>query len=147
MKQASPQTEPPFRKDGEITFGRKDSLGKIIVLHKIDIEMAVTGGQTRQGLMYRKSMDEDHGMLFVFPGMEPRSFWMKNTHIPLDILYADDKGKIVTIQANTTPFSEKSVPSIYPAQYVVEVNAGFCERKNIREGDYISVKNLLKSEE
>jgi uncharacterized membrane protein (UPF0127 family) len=65
---------------------------------------------------------------------------MKNTYISLDIIYTDDQGKIVTIQPNTTPFSEEIVPSYVPAQFVVEVNAGFCQRHGILEGDWISVR-------
>jgi uncharacterized membrane protein (UPF0127 family) len=132
--------EPQFTKEGSLTFGAMDSLERFQPLITIDIEIANGIFETSRGLMYRKQMDEKQGMLFIFNDMEERSFWMKNTYIPLDILYADDRGKIVSIQPDTEPLSEAQVPSNAPAQFVVEVNAGFCERHDIKVGHFISVK-------
>jgi uncharacterized membrane protein (UPF0127 family) len=132
--------EPKFTKEGTLAFGSKDSTGKFSPKITIDIEVAASMVETTRGLMYRRSMDEMQGMLFIFDEMEEKSFWMKNTYIPLDIIYTDDKGKILTIQPNTKPFSEDQVPSYVPSQFVVEVNAGFCKRHGISEGDWISVK-------
>lgn len=132
--------EPQFIKEGTLTFGSKDSTGTFSGKLTIDIEVAASDFETTRGLMYRRSMDEMQGMLFIFDEMEEKGFWMKNTYIPLDIIYTDDQGKIVTIQGNTTPFSEEIVPSYVPAQFVVEVNAGFCQRHGVVEGDWISVK-------
>jgi uncharacterized protein len=126
--------EPQFRKDGELLF-LSETKGDTIT--KIDIEIAHDEVQRNQGLMYRRKMDYKRGMMFIFEDERQRSFWMKNTHIPLDILYIDQDLKIIKIQYNTTPFSERPIPSNRPAQYVLEVNAGFCERFGIKEGQFI----------
>jgi uncharacterized membrane protein (UPF0127 family) len=82
-------------------------------------------------------MPESAGMLFIFPQEEVRSFWMKNTYIPLDIIFVDASREIVTIQSNTQPLSTEPVPSYKPAKYVIEVNAGFTSKHNIKEGDRV----------
>lgn len=87
--------------------------------------------------MYRENMQEDQGMLFIFPVEEYQSFYMKNTIMPLDIMFVNSKKQIVKIHKNTTPYSEKSLPSFNPAVYVVEVNAGFSDKFGIKEGSYI----------
>ena len=94
--------------------------------------------------MYRSKMDEDNGMLFIFEKDEMQSFWMKNTIIPLDILFIDSKGVIYTIHSNTVPYSEKPIPSKGKSQFVVEVNGGYCSRHGIKEGDLIEYKLNLK---
>lgn len=83
-------------------------------------------------------MDDTKGMLFIFQNEEPQSFWMKNTVIPLDIMFVNSKKEIIKIHKSTTPFSEKSLPSEKPAIYVVEVNGGFADKYGIKEGDAIS---------
>lgn len=125
--------EPQFRKDGELSFFSGEKKKKTISIEIVDTEAA-----RNQGLMYRKSMPDSCGMLFVFDYMQPLSFWMKNTHISLDIIYIDDKFRIVSIARNTVPFSEASIPSEKDGMYVVEVNAGFCEKYNIKENDIIN---------
>jgi uncharacterized membrane protein (UPF0127 family) len=76
-------------------------------------------------------------MLFIFPTEEPESFYMKNTIIPLDIIFINSKRELVKIYKYTTPYSEQDLPSIKPIRFVVEVNAGFCDTYNIKEGDFI----------
>jgi len=125
--------EPKFMKEGELSFSNGE---KEIV--KINIEVADTDQTITQGLMFRKSMDEKNGMLFKFQNMDERSFWMKNTLIPLDIIYIDNAKKIVSIQKNMPPYSESKIPSNGLAQYVVEVNAGFCDSYEIKVGDVVS---------
>lgn len=129
-------TEPQFKKEGELEFirsaGKKDS-----AIKKIDIELALDDAEREQGLMYRKSMDDNKGMLFIFDKEELQSFWMKNTIMPLDIMYVNSKFEIEQIYKNTTPFSENSVPSDKPVLYVLEVAGGFSDRHNIKEGDKI----------
>ena len=122
--------EPTFKKEGELTFPK--------IQKKISIEIADNDAETTQGLMYRKSMPDTCGMLFVFPDSQERSFWMKNTYIPLDLLFINSDKEVITIQANRPPFSEEAIPSYKPAQYVLEVNAGFCQRNGIKQGDKIS---------
>ena len=125
--------EPQFKKEGELQFLKKD--GSLI--EKIDIEVADNEPERRQGLMYRRTMDENRGMLFIFPQEELQDFWMKNTIMSLDIIYVNKNKEIVKIHKNTIPFSEASVPSIKPAIYVVEVNAGHTDKLGIKEGDRI----------
>ena len=122
-----------FTKMGELTFLSK--AGKIKA--KIDIEIAETNESRAQGLMYRDKMKENQGMLFIFAKEQMQSFWMKNTIIPLDIIFINAKKKIVNIQKNTTPYSLDSYPSIAPAKYVLEVNAGFTGKYKIEPGDKI----------
>ncbi|GAB4430572.1 MAG: DUF192 domain-containing protein [Bacteroidia bacterium] len=126
--------EPPFVKEGSLSFIDGESRE---VLRSIDIEIADTEQRITQGLMYRRSMADSLGMLFVFDRMEPRSFWMKNTYISLDIIYVDEFNRIVSIQRNTQPLSTRPLPSEGPAQYVIEVVAGFCENHRIEPGDFV----------
>ncbi len=88
--------------------------------------------------MYRTILPDTAGMLFIFENSELRSFWMKNTYIPLDIIYVNENKQIVTIHRHTKPHTEDSVLSYKNAMYVVEVNAGFCDKYNIEENDLIS---------
>lgn len=123
-----------FRNDANLTFS--DAAGRPIT--SISVEIADTEEARTQGLMGRTRMGEKQGMLFIFPNDEYRSFWMANTPLPLDIIYVDSERNIVTVRRNTVPFSEESIPSTAPARYVVEVNAGFCNRHGILEGASVS---------
>jgi hypothetical protein len=122
-----------FKKEGELTF--VDSTGNPII--KIDIEIAENDYERQLGLMNRESMEEMQGMLFIFPEERFQSFWMMNTLFSLDILFINSQKEIVTIHKNTKPLSEQSYPSSEPAIYVLEVNAGFCERHNVKLGDKV----------
>ncbi|MBS1516560.1 MAG: DUF192 domain-containing protein [Bacteroidetes bacterium] len=126
--------EPQFKKEGELEFLSANSKDTI---RKIDVELATNDDERMQGLMYRKSMDDNKGMLFIFDKEEEQSFWMKNTIMSLDIIYINSEFKIVKIYKGTTPFSENSLPSGKPTKYVVEVAAGFTDRYKIKEGDKI----------
>lgn len=127
-----------FEHEGNLNFINTDS-----ITTSIEIEIAETDGAINQGLMHRKSMSFNKGMLFIFPDNTTRSFWMKNTIIPLDIIYVNNDFEIVAIKDHTTPFSEASVSSDgKPAKYVVEVNAGFAGKYGIKEGDKISFERL-----
>jgi uncharacterized protein len=127
--------EPQFVKQGELEFLKKDTKA---VISKIDIEIADNDEKSQQGLMYRKSMDENRGMLFVFPKAAPHSFWMKNTLISLDIIFVDENKKVIKIHKHTTPLSTKDLPSGGPTLYVVEVIAGYTDKYGIVEGDLIN---------
>ena len=100
------------------------------------VEIVATPATRNRGLMFREALDEDHGMLFVFPDEQPRNFWMRDTQIPLSIAYADSAGRILRI-ADMEPFSERSVPSGAPARYALEMQRGWFERKGVRRGDTI----------
>ena len=122
-----------FKKEGELTF--TDSSGKAIT--KIDIEIADNEYETQLGLMNRKGMEENQGMLFIFPQQRMQSFWMLNTLFSLDMLFINTENKIVTIHKNTTPLSKQSYPSSAPAKYVLEVIAGFTDKYKVKEGDKV----------
>ncbi len=133
--------EITFTKEGELSFFEvRDSIINPIV--KLDIEIADDEYQIQTGLMYRQSMQDDRGMLFIFPNEAPRSFYMKNTEFALDIIFINANNKIVSIQKNAQPLNESSLPSEGPAQYVVEVNAGLSEQWNLKSGDSISFIKL-----
>lgn len=122
-----------FSKEGELTFQTEN--GNFI--SSIDAEFADNEQEREQGLMYRTEMKENQGMLFIFPNQNKQSFWMKNTVLPLDIIFVNSNLKIVTIQKNAVPYSEKSLPSTAPAQYVIEVNAGYTDKYKIKVGDKV----------
>ena len=106
------------------------------------VELAVTPYQWSKGLMFRESLPEDAGMLFVFPDEKERSFWMKNTYIPLDILFISADKRIVSITKNAVPCATLICPSYVSgerAMYVLEVNAGFADAHAIREGDSVEL--------
>ncbi|HVB78622.1 MAG TPA: DUF192 domain-containing protein [Candidatus Binataceae bacterium] len=102
------------------------------------VELARTPGQRTFGLMYRPHLNEDAGMLFIFPVADRLKFWMKHTEIPLDMIFADPAGVVVGIVANATPYSERPVGPDAQALYVLEVNGGFCARHGVRDGDKMS---------
>jgi uncharacterized membrane protein (UPF0127 family) len=122
-----------FVKQGEVYFQDKNKT----LIKQVDVEIADNDERRHLGLMFRERMDENQGMLFIFDNEEPEGFYMKNTIIPLDIIFINSKKEIVKAYKNTTPFSEKDLESVKPAIYVVEVNAGFMDKYNIKEGDFI----------
>jgi len=124
--------EVTFKKEGELKLYNVET---DTLVAKFDIEIADTDYDIQTGLMYRNSMKENRGMLFVFPTMRERFFYMKNTRIPLDIIYLDDKQTIVSFQENANPLDESSLPSQVPAQYVLEINAGLAEKWLLEVGD------------
>jgi uncharacterized membrane protein (UPF0127 family) len=108
----------------------------------VAVEIANTPQKRAFGLMFRKDLSESQGMLFLFPREEPLSFWMKNTPLPLDIVFINSARTIISITANTTPFSEEPLPSAGPAQFVLEVNAGFCQKHGITTGARVDLPDL-----
>ncbi|MFD1615280.1 DUF192 domain-containing protein [Gelatiniphilus marinus] len=128
-----------FTKEGELTLHKTTTDSTKVV---IDIEIADNEYETQTGLMYRDSMEKNQGMLFVFDDLEERSFFMKNTKIPLDLIFIDDKKTIVSFQKNAKPFDESSLPSNAAAKYVLEVNAGLVDFWKLAVGDRISYTKL-----
>lgn len=127
--------EITFKKEGELTIKRAENDS---VLATIEIEIAETEYETQTGLMYRKSMQQNRGMLFIFPNETRKSFYMKNTEFPLDIIYINSGLKVVSIQKNTKPLDQSSIPSQVPAKYALEVNAGLSDQWGLKAGDVIS---------
>lgn len=106
--------------------------------HKFTVELATTPAQQEQGLMYRRSMAPDAGMLFDFGQPTPTTFWMKNTLIPLDMLFVGADGRIVNIHERAVPMSETMIPSQGAVRAVIELNGGTAARLGIRAGDRVS---------
>ncbi|MFH1284899.1 MAG: DUF192 domain-containing protein [Candidatus Peregrinibacteria bacterium] len=121
-------------KEGNLVFIDPENSSAIT---GIDIEFAQTDEEISRGLMNRESMPEDYGMLFVYDTSEQRSFWMKDTEIPLDIVFIDENFNISNIQGHTEPLSQTPIPSVEPARYVLEVNAGFADEWGIKKGDIV----------
>lgn len=92
--------------------------------------------------MYRNELPEYSGLLFIFPGERVRSFWMKDTPLPLDIVYINAGLSIVHIVENTTPYSTAALPSHRPAKFVLELNAGFCMKHGVRIGSRIELHGV-----
>lgn len=124
---------------------RSDAGLKILSLdvgtEKIKVELALTPGERQTGLMNRKELAPDRGMLFVFEEEAPRSFWMKNTLISLSIAYLDREGNIIDIQ-DMAPLNTTPVPSAGPAMYALEVNRGMFSRWGVSVGDRIDLSGL-----
>lgn len=129
-------SEIQFRKDGELRI--VNEAGE--ELAGFEIEVAKSDYQQQTGLMYRKHMDKNRGMLFVYDDEQPRPyFYMKNTYIALDLIYISADKKVVDINKNAAPLNEKVLTSNAPAQYVLEVNAGTADEKGIKEGDSVEI--------
>lgn len=106
------------------------------------VEEAISQKQKEKGLMFRKQMPEQNGMVFFNNPPRPMTMWMKNTIIPLDMLFAGADGKIVCIFENTTPYSEKFLPCTKDVALVLELNAGQVQKHKIKIGDKISHRLL-----
>lgn len=101
--------------------------------HALVAEVAASDGTRATGLMHRRIMPENRGMLFVFPSTQPLSFWMMNTHIPLSIAFLDEAGVIINI-ADMKPLTTEPHPSARPARYALEMNQGWFARRGIKAG-------------
>jgi len=132
-KKVIKQTEVTFTKEGELTIFKTSDSTKV----SLNIEIADTEFDIQTGLMYRNSMKNSQGMLFVFDDETERFFYMKNTKFSLDLIFINSNKKIISFQKNTKPLDESSLPSNAPARYVLEVNAGLVDIWNISVGDRI----------
>ena len=122
-----------------------EKLGKVVfydssLMKNLEIVVEIVDDEYHRakGLMFRENLADNQGMLFIFEKESPRYFWMKNTTLSLDIIFIDASLMIVKIHNNTTPLSEERYASEKPAQYVVEVRAGFTDRYQVIEGHTIS---------
>jgi len=129
-------TEIKFNKQGTLKI--TDSTGQTKA--NFDIEYAKDDYHRETGLMYRKSMDDNQAMLFIFEDVQPRYFWMKNTYIPLDIIYIGPDKKIVSIVKNAKALDKTSLPSKLPAQYVLEIKGGLSDQYQLKKGDKVDWK-------
>jgi len=107
-------------------------------VHVFTVEIADTEATREKGLMYRKELPEGRGMLFDFFRDQPVGFWMKNTYIPLDMIFIRSDGRIVSIAENTEPLSERVIPAGAPVRAVLEVKGGTARRLGIQPGDQVA---------
>lgn len=128
-----------FKKEGVLQLKKASSDS---IIKTLDIEIADNEYETQTGLMYRTELGTNQGMLFIFPDMQMRSFYMKNTKIPLDIIYIDNDKKIVSFQKNARPYDERSLPSEAPAKYVLEISAGLSDEWQLEVGDKIEFETI-----
>jgi len=106
--------------------------------HRFSVEIARTEKEQQRGLMFRKKLPEGAGMLFEFRKERPISFWMKNTYVPLDIIFIRNNGRILSIAENTVPMSDRLIPSRGPVRGVLEVIAGTANKFGIAPGDQVT---------
>lgn len=112
-----------------------------------NVEIADEPAEREEGLMFRENLDEDSGMFFIFDEPKILNFWMKNTLIPLDIIFIDENFKIINIAENAEPCGDGRVDcrryfSHIPAKYVFEISGGSAEKLGIKVGDEISIKEF-----
>lgn len=127
--------EVTFTKEGNLDIFKKETDS---IITQLNIEFAESEYETQTGLMYRRRMENTEAMLFIFPDVAMHSFYMKNTAIPLDIIFIDEKMNIVSFQENAEPFNENGLSSRVPVKYVLEVNAGLVKEWSLAIGDQIA---------
>ena len=108
--------------------------------HAFSVEVMRTEAQRERGLMYRRFLPRDRGMLFDFKTEQPVMMWMKNTYIPLDMIFMSRSGAVVGVAENAEPLSERIIPSGAPAYAVLEVNAGVAKAIGLKIGDRVANK-------
>jgi uncharacterized membrane protein (UPF0127 family) len=113
--------------------------------HRFNVELADTAEKRGVGLMHRPSMPADSGMLFDFKTDAPVAMWMRNTRIPLDMLFITRDGRIANIAERTVPFSETTIPSKGPVRAVLELNGGTAARLKIKAGDRVDHPMFAKT--
>jgi len=117
--------------------------GKLVIAtsggarHAFTVELARTSEQRAQGLMYRRALARDRGMLFIYPRVQDVAMWMKNTYIPLDMLFIAPDGRIVKIVERTVPHSLRTIGSGQPVKGVLELAGGSVDRLGIAPGDRV----------
>ena len=105
--------------------------------HKFNVEIATTRDQHSRGLMFRRSMDPHQGMLFIYSETQYVSMWMRNTYIPLDMVFIRADGKVHRVEASTEPLSERIIESGDKVRAVLEVIGGTAARLNLKPGDMV----------
>lgn len=125
------------------TGNTKSSLSSLSIetssgIHTFNVEIADTAYKRHKGLMERTHLNENHGMLFIYPSLSLAPFWMKNTPLSLDIIYIDENKCVLQIETNTVSYSEKLIYPHEPYRYVLEVLAGTAEAIHLKVGDSVS---------
>lgn len=112
--------------------------------HQITVEVVATNAERARGLMYRRTLEPDHGMLFVYPDERVMRFWMRNTQVPLDIAYIGMDGVIQEVRY-MKPFDEVSVVSKQPARYALEMNFGWFDAHKLGAGDAVTMPDSVRA--
>ena len=110
--------------------------------YRFRVELALTPEQQTQGLMFRRSLRDNHGMLFVFKTVKTTAFWMYNTYISLDMLFISQEGEIVRIHKRARPLSLEPIASMAAVKGVLEIKGGMTDRLGIKVGDRVLSKTL-----
>lgn len=108
----------------------------------VAVELARTDEERSRGMMHRRELAPEAGMLFIFSENEPRAFWMKNTLLPLDMLFIDDGGRVVGLIERAEPLTTSPRDPGVPSRYVLEVNGGWAARHGVRPGDRVRFENV-----
>lgn len=135
MGALSAQTEIKMRRDTLILHTASGD-------HRIDIEVAESDREQQRGLMFRQSLGDNEGMLFPYPTPREITMWMRNTFIPLDMIFIRGDGTILRIATDTEPFSETIIPSQGEATAVLEMKAGSARRLGLKAGDRVEYKHF-----
>lgn len=112
--------------------------------HRLDVYLAASNAQRRQGLMFVRRLPETTGMLFLYDRPQRLSMWMKNTLLSLDIAFVGPDGRIINIARSTEPKSERTIVAEAPAQFVLELNAGAADRLGLDEGSLLLINDLIR---
>lgn len=128
------QVDVPFRTDGHLAFLTSEG----DTLTTIDVEIAETDEARMRGMMGRRSLPRRGGMLFIMDTADTTGFWMRNTPLPLDIIFVGPDSQVVSIAKRTTPYSDEAIQPDGPKKFVVEVRAGFTDRVGINDSTQIA---------
>lgn len=110
------------------------------------IELATNDPQRMRGLMFRREMKDDWGMLFIYPDDRPLSFWMKNTYIPLDMVFIDSRGEVLGMIEGAEPLTLSPRTIGKPGRYVLELNAGVARKRGIAPGQIMALENVARDD-
>jgi uncharacterized protein len=133
----------PAAAEHDMRFGERLSEDHLVIVnseqkkHAFKIELALTFEQQQKGLMHRESIDDDYGMLFVYSKFQDVMMWMKNTIIPLDMVFIDNDGKILHIAENAKPYDERVISSRFPVRATLEIKGGQAAARGIKVGDTV----------
>lgn len=127
-----------FQKEGVLTFYRANG----DTLKTIDVEIADTDAERERGLMRQRSLGYGRGMLFIFEETNQNGMWMKNTPLPLDIVFVAPDSQVINIARRTTPFSQETIEPEAPKKFVVEVRAGFANRFGLTDSTRVKWTRL-----
>jgi uncharacterized membrane protein (UPF0127 family) len=130
-------------------FGNAAGTGTLVLKtatgdHSFNIEVMATDNERSLGLMYRRSLPQNSGMLFIYDPPQPATMWMKNTLIPLDMVFISADARVHRIEENAEPFSEKLIPSDGDVVAVLELNGGEADKIGLRPGDKVIYPGLAK---